>query len=87
MIENYTIELFDFFKDKNYSFWTLSSIKDKPFDLQLEEITDYDPHKWVKMINCIPNEFKKEYKNKIFKGNFLTGINKNKILKTFNINF
>ena len=87
MIENYSIELFKFFKDKNYSFWTLSSSKDKPYDLQLEEITDYDPHKWVKMINCIPNEFKKEYKNKIFKGNFLTGINKNEILKTFNVNY
>ena len=87
MIENYSQELLDFFKDKRYSMWTLESFKEKPFNLELNQIVNYDPDKWIKMICCIPNEFNKEYEYKFFRGNFLTGINKKEILKNFNIDF
>ena len=39
----------------------------------------------VKMMCCIPNEYKKNYESSFFEGNFITGINKQKIIKTFNV--
>ena len=87
MIENYSKELFQFFNDKKYSIFTLTSDKKKPYNLELEEMSEHNPAKWVKMVCCIPNEYKKSYNRKIFKGNFFTGINKKRILKTFNVYF
>lgn len=85
LIENYTNELFDFFKNFNYSLLSITSSKNKPYNLSLEEFKNFDKSKWVKMMCCIPNEYKKNYETYFFKGNFLTGINKKKIIKTFNI--
>lgn len=85
LIENYTNELFDFFKDLNYSFFSLISSKEKPYNLNLEELKNFDQSKWIKMICCIPDEYKKNYNVSFFKGNLITGINKKKIIKTFNI--
>ena len=59
LIENYSEELFNYFKDFNYSLFSIVSIKSKPFNLCLEELNHYDTKKWIKMVCCIPNEFKK----------------------------
>mgnify|MGYP003348434430 CR=1 FL=1 len=48
--------------------------------LHLEEFKNFDKSKWVKMMCCIPNEYKKNYETYVFKVNFLTGINKKKIM-------
>ena len=85
LIENYTRELFDFFKDLNYSFVSIVSSKEKTYNLSLEEFKSFDQNKWVKMMCCIPNEYKKNYESSFFEGNFITGINKQKIIKTFNV--
>lgn len=85
LIENYTNELFEFFKGLNYSFMSIISSKEKPYNLSLEEFKVFDQNKWVKMMCCIPNEYKKNYETSFFKGNFMTGINKEKIITTFNI--
>ncbi len=84
MIENYTKELFEFFKDLNYSIISLTASKKKPYNLQLEEFKSFNSEKWTKMTCCIPNEYKRTYKKNYFKGNILFGINKKEILKTFN---
>jgi len=85
LIENYTRELFDFFKDLNYSFVSIVSSKEKTYNLSLEEFKSFDQNKLVKMMCCIPNEYKKNYESSFFEGNFITGINKQKIIKTFNV--
>tara|TARA_B100000989_G_scaffold210885_1_gene160002 strand:+ start:387 stop:1265 length:879 start_codon:yes stop_codon:yes gene_type:complete len=85
MIENYSEELFNYFKELDYSLLTLSSSKAKPYNLCLEELKSYDEKKWTKMVCCIPNEFKKKYQYNTFKGNFITGINKKKIIENFKI--
>jgi len=85
LIENYTRELFDFFKDLNYSYVSIVSSKEKTYNLSLEEFKSFDQNKWVKMMCCIPNEYKKNYESSFFEGNFITGINKQKIIKTFNV--
>ena len=85
LIENYTNELFNFFNNLDYSLMSITSTKNKPYNLSLEECKNFDQSRWVKMICCIPNEYKKTYKTNIFKGNLITGINKQKIIKTFNI--
>jgi len=84
LIENYSSEIFEFFNSLDYSLMSMISSTEKPFDLNLEELKNYDPNKWVKMICCIPSEFKKNYTKTYFKGNILSGINKKEILKTFN---
>lgn len=83
LIENYSRELFAYFKDLNYSLLSMSSSKLKPYNLYFEELKNYDENKWIKMVCCIPNEFKKDYKSTIFKGNLYTGINKKKIIRFF----
>ena len=85
LIENYSEELFNYFKDFNYSLFSIVSIKSKPFNLFLEELNHYDSNKWIKMVCCIPNEFKKNYEKTFFKGNIFTGINKRKIIDFFEI--
>ena len=85
LIENYTRELFDFFKDLNYSIVSIVSSKEKAYNLSLEEFKSFDQNKLVKMMCCIPNEYKKNYESSFFEGNFITGINKQKIIKTFNV--
>ena len=85
LIENYTRELFDFFKDLNYSYVSIVSSKEKTYNLSLEEFKSFDQNKLVKMMCCIPNEYKKNYESSFFEGNFITGINKQKIIKTFNV--
>ena len=85
LIENYTRELFDFFKDLNYSIVSIVSSKEKTYNLSLEEFKSFDQNKLVKMMCCIPNEYKKNYESSFFEGNFITGINKQKIIKTFNV--
>ena len=84
MIENNTNELFEFFKDLNYFLISMVASREKPYDLHLEEHKSFNSSKWIKMICCIPDEYKKNYENIFFKGNIVTGINKKKILKTFN---
>lgn len=83
IIENYTRELFHFFKDLNYSLLTLVSSKEKPYNLNLIELKNFDEDRWIKMICCIPNEYKNNYENNFFKGGIISGINKKEILKTF----
>ena len=85
LIENYTRELFNFFKDLNYSFMSIVASKEKPYNLSLEEFKNFDQNKWVKMMCCIPNEYKNNYETSFFKGNIITGINRQKIIKTFNV--
>ena len=85
LIENYSKELFNYFKELDYSLLTLSSSKAKPYNLFLEELKSYDEKKWIKMVCCIPNEFKKKYQSYTFEGNLITGINKKKIIKNFKI--
>lgn len=85
LIENYTRELFNFFKDLNYSFMSIVASKEKPYNLSLEEFKNFDQNKWVKMMCCIPNEYKNNYESSFFTGNIITGINKQKIIKTFNV--
>ncbi len=87
LIENYSPELFIFFDNLNYSISSMVSLKEKPYDLYLEELNNFDPDKWVKMNVCVPNEFKKNYEKNYFKGNIISGINKKEILKTFNFKF
>ncbi len=84
MIENYSKELFNFFNDLNYDLLAIVADKKQPYNLNLEIFKNFDESKWVKMVCCIPKEFKKNYKTNFFKGNIFSGINKNKILKTFN---
>tara|TARA_A100001011_G_scaffold349246_1_gene387680 strand:+ start:1413 stop:2300 length:888 start_codon:yes stop_codon:yes gene_type:complete len=84
LIENYSSELFEFFNDLDYSLLSMVALKEKPFDLNLEELKNFDPSKWIKMICCVPSEFKKNYKKSYFKGSILSGINKKEILKNFN---
>jgi len=85
LIENYTNELFDFFKNLDYSLMSITSSINKPYNLSLEEFKNYDQSKWVKMMCCIPNEYKKSYETYFFKGSLITGINKQKIIKTFKV--
>ena len=85
LIENYTRELFNFFEDLNYSFMSIVASKEKPYNLSLEEFKNFDQNKWVKMMCCIPNEYKNNYESSFFTGNIITGINKQKIIKTFNV--
>jgi len=85
MIENYSEELFNYFKNLNYSLLSIVSTKTKPYNLFLEELLNYNKDKWIKMVCCIPREFKKNYENTLFKGNLFTGINKKKIIEYFNI--
>lgn len=85
MIENYSEELFNYFKNLNYSLLSIVSTKTKPYNLVLEELLNYNKDKWIKMVCCIPREFKKNYENTLFKGNLFTGINKKKIIEYFNI--
>ena len=59
--------------------------KEKPYNLSLEEFNNFDQNKWVKMMCCIPNEYKNNYESSFFTGNIITGINKQKIIKTFNV--
>ena len=66
---------------------SITSSKNKPYNLSLEEFKNYDQSKWIKMMCCIPNEYKKSYKTYFFKGNLITGINKQKIIKTFKVKF
>ena len=87
LIENYSKELFEFFKNLNYSHMSMICSKEKPYNLNLEELKSFDPNKWRKMVCCIPSEYKKNYENTFFEGNIVTGINKKKILKTFNFKF
>ena len=85
LIENYSSELFDFFNNLNYSFYSLVSNKSKPYNLTLEKLKFYDKSKWIKMVCCIPNEYSKNYDFEFFKGNMFTGINKTKLLNHFSI--
>ena len=74
-----------FFKDLNYSLISLVSSKEEPYILNLIELKNFDKDKWVKMICCIPNEYKDDYENTFFKGNIISGIDKKEILKKFPI--
>ncbi len=85
MIENYSDELFNFFDNLNYNLISIISDKKNPYNLILNKFENCDKNKWVKMMCCIPKEFSKNYNASIFKGNLITGINKDKILKTFDI--
>ena len=85
IIENYSRELLHFFKDLNYSLLSLVSSKEEPYNLNLVELKNFDKDKWVKMICCIPNEYKDDYENTFFKGNIISGIDKKEILKKFPI--
>ena len=87
LIENYSNNLFDFFKDLDYSLISMVSSKNKPYNLTLENLRNFDNNKWIKMICCVPNEFHKDYKNYKFMGNIFLGINKKDILKNFGLNF
>tara|TARA_Y100000294_G_scaffold86015_1_gene80523 strand:+ start:387 stop:1277 length:891 start_codon:yes stop_codon:yes gene_type:complete len=84
MIENYSSELFEFFKDLNYVLISMVSTIEKPYNLYLEELKNFNSNKWIKMVCCIPYEYKKNYSDSYFKGNIFSGINKKKILKIFN---
>ena len=83
LIENYSNELFDYFNDLNYSFYSLVSSKSKPYNMTLENLKFFDQNKWIKMVCCIPNEYEKKYNINFFQGNLLTGINKKEIVKAF----
>ena len=83
LIENYSNKLIKFFENLDYVLLSLVSSKDKSYNLELEELKNFDQNKWIKMVCCIPREFEKIYTNYIFKGNFLTGINKKKIKQSF----
>ena len=83
LIENYSNKLIKFFENLDYVLLSLVSSKDKSYNLELEELKNFDQNKWIKMVCCIPREFEKNYTNYIFKGNFLTGINKKEIKESF----
>ena len=87
MIENYSQNLINFFKDLDYSLLSMVSSKNKPYKLTLEKLYNFDKDKWIKMVCCIPNEYHKYYKNQNFIGNIFTGLNKKLIIKEFNLNF
>ena len=83
LIENYSNKLIKFFENLDYVLLSLVSSKDKSYNLELEELKNFDQNKWIKMVCCIPREFEKKYTNYIFKGNFFTGINKKEIKESF----
>lgn len=85
MIENFSEELFNFFKDLDYDLISIISNKKKPYNLYIQKFEYYDESKWVKMMVCIPKEYSRTYNTSFFKGNIFTGINKKEIIKTFNI--
>ena len=85
MIENYSDKLFHFFDNLDYDQISIIADKKNPYNLILNKFENCDKNKWVKMMCCIPKEFSKNYNASVFKGNVISGINKNKILKTFNI--
>ena len=87
LIENYSQNLINFFKDLDYSLLSMVSAKNKPYNLKLEKLDNFDKDKWIKMVCCIPNEYHKYYKNQNFIGNIFTGLNKKLIIKEFNLNF
>ena len=87
LIENYSQDLFDFFKDLDYSLIAMVSSKNKPYNLTLENLSNFNNNKWIKMICCVPNEFYKDYKNYKFMGNIFFGINKKDFIKNLGLNF
>ena len=87
MIEHYSQNLINFFSSLNYDLYTFSSTKKKSYHLKLEKILSYEDDKWIKMICCVPKEYKKKYEEKKFLGNCFFGINKNAIIKYFNLSF
>ena len=87
LIEHYSHNLIDFFSTLNYNLYSFSSSQEKPYNLKLEKIINYDNNKWVKMICCVPKENSGEYEEKKFYGNYFFGISKNEILKYFNLTF
>ena len=87
MIEHYSQNLINFFSSLNYDLYTFSSTKKKSYHLKLEKILSYEDDKWIKMICCIPKDNTKKYEEKKFLGNCFFGINKNAIIKYFNLSF
>ena len=87
MIEHYSQNLINFFSSLNYDLYTFSSTKKKSYHLKLEKILSYEDDKWIKMICCIPKDNTKKYEEKKFLGNIFFGINRNAIIKYFNLSF
>tara|TARA_A100001011_G_scaffold344171_1_gene379034 strand:- start:525 stop:1412 length:888 start_codon:yes stop_codon:yes gene_type:complete len=87
LIENYSNELFEYFKDLDYSLLSMVATKEKPYNLNLEELKIFDQNKWIKMVCCVPSEFKKNYIKTFFKGNIISGVNKKEILRNFNFKY
>ena len=65
---------------------SMISSTEKPFDLNLEELKNYDPNKWVKMICCIPSEFKKIIQKLILKEIFYLELIRKRFLKPLILN-
>ncbi len=86
IIENYSNELIEFFKELNYSLYSLATNKEKTYNLTLKKIYDFKDNLVVKMICCIPKEYEKNYQEVNINGNLISGINKKKILKLFDFN-
>jgi len=83
IIENYSKDLIDFFTSLDYDLITLSSKREKPYDMKIEKLIKFNDNRFIKMICCVPKENSKKYDEKIFIGNYFFGINKKEIYNFF----